>query len=588
MPVVPSYGGRKVQQQQAPGVRLSANAPARAFIPAQPVDIGKVLPIIERINEQADQVAVQRASTELAATETELLYGQNGVLTRQGENAFTAPEEVTEAWAKRTSEIASRLKTPRQRQAFEQDQAARWNSVNSAVTRHVANEAEKYDTAQTSAFTAEERRLAILNYTDPERVQVSIQRQVKALGDWHKRIGSPPEVLEQAVSDALTKTHVGVINRLLTADQDLAAAKYFADNKDQMSGDAVAQVEANVQEGSSRGESQRRADAIMRQYGTESDAIDAVKAIEEPKLRDAVQQRVEHEWGRKRAREREEENDLYIEAGNAIDARRGVSARVAVPPHIWNKLKPTQKRSLEIYAEGGSGGSSGGGSGGGASSSTSDAAFLSLIEMDADELKELNRSEFETRYLSKLKPRERGRAITMWKNAKEGKGEGSSGGTTTTLSFKERVQSTLYRSRLLRSDSETSSLSRQEKSLLVTMEAEADEGVRAFRGTKGRNPDADETQKIVDGVVLRKAFAPGETQKIDIREKGKVVGTVIKNKDGSIRFPYGDIPADAMTEFRRLAAERGVTLTRKMAEEAYATRLTFGIAAGRTVISRNR
>ena len=100
MPTVPRYEEPRVSRQARPGVRISGDAPASAFMPVKPIDASAVTDVVGQIVEQeiqaADQIALTEAQAQLSALETSLLYGKGGALNREGKNAFTAPEEIND------------------------------------------------------------------------------------------------------------------------------------------------------------------------------------------------------------------------------------------------------------------------------------------------------------------------------------------------------------------------------------------------------------------------------------------------------------------------------------------------------------
>jgi hypothetical protein len=305
--------------------------------------------------------------------------------------------------------------------------------------------------------------------------------------------------------------------------------------------------------------------------------LDAARKITNPKVRDEVERRLQARFSDQRRIDRERENDVFVAAANYIDSHPGRSARDAVPAHVWTTLKPTQRRSLELYAKRAAGDDDDDAPG-------SDKAWLDFVELDIDEVGDLTRSEFETRYLSKMGKKERGRAITRWKDAKD---KGKSGDKeNVTINFNERVKGTLARNRLVPDGVTPSQMTEEQRATYREVEFGADAGIREFRRIKKRDPDQTETQSIIDAVIFDRVFdtTKKDTKRINIREGGRVVGQVVRQRDGSVTTDFDEIPSDVLNEFRRLAQERGVKFTRKMAERAYAERITRGIAYGREAI----
>jgi hypothetical protein len=574
MPVVRRYGGPKVGREMAPGVRLGADAPTAAFQPVQGIDVGKVAgvaaEIVQHEQQRADEIAFTDADARASQLETSILHGEGGVLSTQGSNAFEAPEKASETWMKGVSEIESGLKSPRAKEAFRKSAQKRWDSIYGQTQVHVARERRQYDTEATKALLTVEQDAAVRNWNDPERVELAIERQVSAAKEFARRNGMPPEALEALVSERVSSTRTDVINEMLANGQDLAAEAYFKQHKDQIGGKDLPRVERDLEEGSLRGKSQRESDRIFAaNQGSQGDALAEARKIEDPKLRDDVESRLNHRFVLQRQIDRESENDAYVAAANFIDARPNLSARDAVPPNVWNSLKPTQRRSLEIYAKGGgTGGSEGSGSQGG------EKAWLDFLELNTDEVEDLTRSEFETKYLSKLSGRERGRAITRWKDARAGTGSAKEEKRVFTL--KEDIENSLRSANLIGTNEKTSSISNAEKRVLARVESQVQAQRDEFRARTGKAPSPSDDRMIVDAVVMKHFFEEGG-EKLNLRAGGQSV-TLEKSRRG-VRVDYAQIPSARRSVLEAESRRLGGKASRDQIERAYAASLMEDEAA---------
>lgn len=567
MPQVPTYSRPRVGRNQIPGVRVSGEAPASAFMPQKGIDLAPTLDIvaktIEREQVKADQIALTAADARASRLETDLLHGQNGVLYREGKNAFGAPEEVGEAWSKGVSQIMNELKTPQQKEAFAQRIQQRWTSIDTQVQRHVASERNRFDLAESKNLIQAESDAAIKNYNDPERVQQSIGRTVEAITALGQRQGWGESTLESAVSGALSNIHAGVIDAMLTDDQDITAQNYYNKYQDQISGEASVKIKASLEEGSLRGKSQRESDKIYTENrGNQGAALEAARQIEDPKLRDETERRLLHRFSVDRQVERESENDAYVTAANYIDAKPGRGARAAVPPALWNTLKPTQRRSLEIYANGGRGS-------GGSSSSSNEKVWLDFLELDTDDVKDLTRSEFETKYLSKLGASDRSRAITRWKNAREGKGANDPD-EKRTFTLAEDIKGSLKSANLI-SSFNTKDLSDKEKNYITSVDADVEQARYDFASKNKRKPTPSEERTMVDQAVMKTFFAQGG-KKLRLRtEEGNTAE--LQRRGGRLYFDYDKIPAGRRQLLVERSRELGGKASRDAIERAYAASL---------------
>jgi hypothetical protein len=114
-------------------------------------------------------------------------------------------------------------------------------------------------------------------------------------------------------------THVGVIDRLLANDQDLAAKQYYDAHKADVTGAATIAVERALEEGSTRGESQRQADTITAKAATLGDALTQVRAIADPKVRDATEERVRKFFSEKAENLRQQRDAGMQRATNLVE-----------------------------------------------------------------------------------------------------------------------------------------------------------------------------------------------------------------------------------------------------------------------------
>lgn len=112
-----------------------------------------------------------------------------------------------------------------------------------------------------------------------------------------------------------------------------------------LTGEILVKTEKALELGTLRGESQRQADAITTSYTDPVKALDAVKKIDDPKLRDAVQTRVEHDFALRKQAEAQQRQDAFHAAGRVLETQGGNLD--AVPPGLLVGLEPAQHAALE-------------------------------------------------------------------------------------------------------------------------------------------------------------------------------------------------------------------------------------------------
>jgi len=303
----------------------------------------------EAERQHADQVALLNAERQLAEWENKAIYDPTtGALQRKGKDSFTLPEELAAEFDKVAGEVEKTMSTDRQRIAFNRIKAQRGLSLDLTARRHVFGEMQRYEAEELEGFLENTQNAAIANALDPRRVSEELTRAVTKVRTHGPTLGLGPEQIEKQVEAVTTKIHVGVLDRLLALDKDKAAKIYFEETRDQIKGEALARVEKALEEGSLRGEGQRKADEIIAAGGTIAEQRATVKSIADPELRDQVQQRVEHEIIMKERAQREADEAVQTAAYNILDQTGDVSR---IPPAQWASFDGGTKSAMRSYAE---------------------------------------------------------------------------------------------------------------------------------------------------------------------------------------------------------------------------------------------
>lgn len=562
MPTVPRYGGG-VASTAVNTPRENPNANHDAFgVQGPNVLEGAVPNLIQMVQvhkQKADQVANLASDNELAALESRLLYdSKSGALNKRGKDAFDLPETVGEEWRKGVSEIEAKLGNKEQRLAFANSRAQREVNIHTAVQKHVSDQLKSYDDQETQSFLTNERSATLANYQDSQRVELGIDRQRAALTDYAKRNGMSPEKLKDLQQNATSQTYAGVLDRMLTNDQDLTATKYYKDVKEYMTGEDQGKIEKALEEGSLRGESQRQADVIVSKFGKDWDkAQAAVVAIQDPKIRDAVKVRVNQNFAEQRQIDQQKQEDLYLRATNMIDADPNRNARDVVPAPIWAQLNLGMRNALENR---------------GGDVTNDDQKWLNFLEKSPQEVANLNKVQFESQYWAHLDKQHRARAETLWNAAKDAMSNKEAQPNlhlATTLSFKDRLLNTAGKAGVVKPNETPAKFSRTEAKNYAGMEQEAAKQVELFERTQlqGKRPaTGEEMQTIIDKVVLNRVFID-KPHSVDVKKLGWEVSA---DEQGKAYIPLDSIPAVELTPLRNAITSRGSKITSRKLERLYA------------------
>lgn len=359
MPTVP-IAERQVGVAARPTVRVESNAPIEAFGGGQGLEsslsAGQRLAsasqdIIIKEKQRADDARVKEAYSKLVRAEQDLLLNpKTGAYTKKGKDAFTVPDEYSVQFDKIAGDIESELSSDSQRQMFNEIKMQRKTSFDGDLKQHLSKEAQIYEKQVNESALSATFDEAVLNYKSPEKVAGSLNIQEGIIRDMGEKQGMAPEVIEQMVSEQKAKTHAGVIERFLSNGEDMAASEYFKANKDSITdGETRMRIEKALEDGSLRGESQRQSDAIMSQGLSMTKALEEVKKIEDPKLRDLVQDRVRGEFALKRAAERDATEQNHISALNILD-KNGGNIDEVMKRREWQSFSQAERAGLMNYA----------------------------------------------------------------------------------------------------------------------------------------------------------------------------------------------------------------------------------------------
>jgi len=294
---------------------------------------------------RADEIAVLDARRQLDEFSNQTA---TEALSQEGANAFELPEQTRAAYDKRAGEIAGGLTNEDQRVAFERIRVAGRDNLDGVVQRHTAQQRAKWDDDTTQAVLENSQAAAVANAQDPRRVGQELDTMVETVRAHGKRNGVSPERTQRRVDAIVSDTHTAVIERLIDGGQDRTASVYYQETKSQISGQAQGKIEKALEEGSVRGESQRKADEILAAGGTDAEQLEKVRTIDDPKVRDATRERVEHDQAVRDRLTRERHEATLVNAGNILDKTPDVRK---ISPTDWATFTTGEKHALQEYAK---------------------------------------------------------------------------------------------------------------------------------------------------------------------------------------------------------------------------------------------
>lgn len=358
MPTVPRLSQPQIQERGLPQVRVPADAPLSAFGGGESLDrLGRAVvgaaDTVRRIaldeKQKADDALSQKAYTEFVNRKNQRAWNpDDGALTRRGEQAIGLIDEYMPLLDQDAADIEKNmLKNESQRQFFRRMVEQEKRSFHAQLMKHSLAETEKFADETALATVESLYNDTVLNFHEPGRVEENLTKMRGAI--LSRADGKPKEWVDAKVAEAVSKTHAGVINRLLSTNQDLAAKSYFENHKEEITNaDIRKNIEKVIEEGSLRGESQRRSDAIVSKAQTMTEALEEARKVKDPELRDEVVSRVKDYFSLKKLADNERTEDLHRRAADVIDRTGSIDN---IPPEEWSQFSLSERSALKSYAE---------------------------------------------------------------------------------------------------------------------------------------------------------------------------------------------------------------------------------------------
>jgi len=532
MATVKAYTGG-VQQAGLPGVRATAALTPEAAGAGIGSAIEKTAQVYYRDEiDRQDQVAFLEADRKLSEWENKALYDpKDGALNKRGKDAFAVPELVDKDFETQREAIRASLSTDRQRIAFDRSADSRIKTIRSSLSKHVFQEARQFEEVETKNYIKNAGDSAILNHTDPERVQLELDRGTAAIADFARRNGLGAEYEKQARSQFISNTTVGIIDRFLSNGQDQIAREKFKEAKDRglIAGDDITKIEARINVAEKEGEGLRGAASIWDAAGPKSDldpvSLDTMyreaekKYADNPGLLKAVKQGLAERAAVHNSSQRERSEANGNAVWGAIEGGANLTAITRMPEYraLPGKQRDEIKRHMVDRAEILRNRAEGKGD---------DALFYQLItEASSPDLAD----RFATRNLmedrAKLSRAQFNQLIGIQASIRKGDTK-----ETDKLLASERAQSQIVNDALLglKLDPTPKETNAPMVEKVTAFRRAVRESVRALEARQGKNATDEQVQGIVDGLVIegvtkKNSFFPDDKKRVYQLQPGESI-----------------------------------------------------------------
>lgn len=237
LPTVNDFGRRQTPNAVRPIARISADAisaPSRAL--ARAGDVAAQLG--NQIQDADARAEAKRIDAQYSDLVREELYGENGYMYEQGENAIARRQEVVDRLNAESEKLMQGL-SGQARAMAENNIRTRAGRAVQSVDVHSVGERQTFLNQQGQARIASAVSDAVLDINVAGESAGIIRAEIRQQG---QRMGWSDEVVAVKEQEALTSLHTGLLGRMYARDP-MAALEYLQENRDEMLPDKVAQFE---------------------------------------------------------------------------------------------------------------------------------------------------------------------------------------------------------------------------------------------------------------------------------------------------------------------------------------------------------
>lgn len=223
-----------------------------------------------RMQEERDAIKGLNLVVKAQQRVTDMLYGEEGLLLRQGLEADGSSKEFLELYPQIIDEFVAEAENDNQRNIVVQSMLRQLAAYQGQLAKHEAAELQKAKNQELQATLASLSETAIASLGDPETMAViteEIERVAVALAGNYGE-----EVVVSLVNETMDKIHSGVISNLLANDAIEAAKNYYEQNKEEMSTASRTKVEGFITNKEQVVFVQEKGYEIFQQFGLGNEA----------------------------------------------------------------------------------------------------------------------------------------------------------------------------------------------------------------------------------------------------------------------------------------------------------------------------
>lgn len=574
MPRLPDYTDLGARPEPSVGrVPRNQTSPSRAGeIEGRALSgLGDTMDAIDREMERIDNLRAEDAFNKMREKQLELSIGEDGFTKRKGSDAINPSlfKDYEGKFKSAEESISSKLTNERQREFFKKRSAVSALEFKQGMLNHVTREKDAYSKEVFESTIKLESNNAVDRHTDKAAVALSRTRIDEAINKEAEREKWSPEQVTLTKQTVASNIHRGTIMRMLANDDDLSAMAYFQRNKAEIHGDELQSVEQALAVGSTRGESQRQADAIVaRSNGDLGIALTEARKISNPRVREATVNQVksmiaEDEAARKMAKDRVHTSALeYVDKYGSVDK---------IPPEIYVQLSKDDLNVLDSLAKRGNV----------AAEKNDDNLWIDFSQKSRDRkwLSGLNDLEF-GKYLMKFDEPHQERASALRDAAIEAASDDAAAAAKASeflrndVNLGEMTKAKMITAGLLSPTKKPSKYSEEEKTLLSEIEVKASKALEDFQVKNKRKATTDEEEEVVRKLLL--PYTKVRVERNWLPDATKNLSELTAEDISKAYVEFDKIPAEEREYLMNRAKSMGSTPNEDAIAKAYTVLITSG------------
>jgi hypothetical protein len=531
MVTVPTYEGEQVPLRPLPEVSVDQSAPIEAF-GGGPSAAG---PAVVARNSMQDltnyglQAADDAHRLRMSQLDREFWEEwerpaiddpKTGAVNRRGRAAFGLSGDLDKSLEKYAVEKRKSLATDRQRLDFDDFVARRRMQVVDWANKHEGREMRAFEEGEHVAGIESSKDRAALR-GDPQTVAEEVAKLKFRVGSLAVMNGWGPEVTAREIRNHETELHGRVLNGMLKAGDVARAKAYFERYGAGMDPDVGVKIAAALQDGDRRATAYDIIDRVfsdtrVREYtgsgnnwtekgeaaaSSWEQARERIKkaAGDDAELRQLAEQMGRQRWGEIQTDQKASLESAYEGLAALQDASPGRDP-AELDPAAWSRLPSDKRDGLRRRYK--------------APEKNDDAAWLEFSSLTDEEIRKLPRSDYESKYWTKLSQHYRDKTDTLRRQALEaGQNKEKAEAWKSRMSDDElmlrafvgaglggsklEVGGQVRRADTLKAISEDSDASK----LWIAFKEKIDERTEAYHAKTGKNPVDKDLKKIVADVA---------------------------------------------------------------------------------------